>query len=61
MNFLSGEVTLAVGEWWKTGNDFYDRLDGESTTSTPHWKALVIPPLSPDFHPLIVAADPVCF
>jgi len=56
----SGEVTLAFGEWWKTGSELYRSLDGGATASgsTPHRKALVIPPLSPDFCPLIVAADP---
>ena len=61
MNFLSGEVTLAFKEWWKRGDELFKSLNGEATPSTSHRKAIAIPPLSPDFCPLIVAADPVRF
>lgn len=49
----SGEVTLAFREWWKIGSELH-----KSPCEGPRRKTHAIPPLSPDFQPLIIAADP---
>jgi hypothetical protein len=58
-NIFSGEVTLAFNEWWKNGIELHKSLNDEATTSASRRKTLAAPPLSPDFQPVIIAADPV--
>ena len=59
----SGEATISLMEWWKTGTTVYASQQAASATDMapkPKSHTMTVPPFGPELtRPTIFAADPV--